>query len=147
MSTSTFTLASSSGSNYYFPYPDWGKPKNGIQKDIQLFNMWKDDSIETVDKGVNNRELTIGGTICIEGEWEGVCFPICVDELCFSNKLSNMLSNLKTDMNNGCYFTINELGNCLNGVYIIKNFRFKTIKKIPSCYEWELNMELKREVS
>ena len=142
MSTSTFTLSSSSGEDFYFPYPEWGSPDNKITKDIQLFNMWSNSDIELVDKGINNQPLKIGGTICICDIWEGICMDsFCMSSLCFSQAMTAFLDSFNQEINAGEKFTINELGGCLNGVYVVKNFRFDTIKRVPSCFRWELELE------
>ena len=103
--------------------------------------MWTESDIETKDYGIDTQTLVIGGTICIESHWEGVCMPICPDALCFSEALSTWLDNLKDAMNYGCEFTINELGDCLNGVYIIKRFNFDTINRVAHCFKWKLELE------
>lgn len=144
-SNCTFTLASSSGTNYYFPYPEWASPNNEISKQVDLFNMWEDDSIETVDKGINTQTLHLGGIIGICGAYSGLCFPICCTA-CFSAPFNNMLEYLETDMNAGEEFTISELGDCLNGVYVIKNFHLETIKHAPWYYRYELELERVRDV-
>ena len=144
-SSSTFTLAASGGTNFYFPLPEWGETDNGIRKQVQLFNMWEDEAIELVDKGIDNQPLTIGGTICVCGIWEGLCFPICFPA-CFSNPLYTQIKNLNKAMNNQEYFTINNLGDCLNGIYVITDFRFDTIPKCNHCYKWQITLERKNDV-
>jgi len=96
MDCNTFGLTSTSGATYYFPQPEWGSPDNKIQKDIKLFNMWQDSSIETVDTGINNQPLVIGGVLCIEGNNEGICMPFCPDAFCFSERLSTWLDDFKS---------------------------------------------------
>ena len=123
----------------YFPKPEWANPNNEISKNVDLFNFWSGD-IDTVDKGISTQSLDMGGTICICGVWEGVCFPICFP-ICFSSAMTTWLNSITVAMDNGEEFTINELGNCLNGVYCIKNFSFDTIEKVPSCFKWRLSLE------
>lgn len=147
MSQPTFTLASSSGTNFFFPKPEWDSANNEISKTVDLFNFWKNDDVTTVDKGINGQPMVLEGTICICSHWEGVCFPLCPDSLCFTESFTTFLNNLKRDMNNGEEFTINELGNCINGVYVIRNFSFDTINRVPSCYKWRLELERVRDVS
>ena len=144
-STATWTLAASGGTDFYFPLPEWGEVDNGISKQVVVFNMWDNDDIEVVDKGIDNQPLTIGGTICVCGDWSGLCFPICFPA-CFSRPLYLQIKNLHTAMNNGEYFTINELGDCVNGVYVITDFRFDTIPKCNYCYKWQLTLERKRSL-
>ena len=127
----------------YFPKPEYMNPNNEISKNVDLFNFW-DGDIDTVDRGINTQSLDIGGTICICGIWEGVCFPLCFP-ICFSSAMTTWLDSVETAMNSGEEFTINELGGCLNGVYVIKDFSFDTIKRIPSCFKWGLNLERVRD--
>ena len=140
---STFTLQGSD-TTLVFPVPEWGNPNNEISKTVDLFNFW-DGDIDTVDRGIGTQTLTIGGTVCICGVWEGVCFPICFP-MCFSGPMTTWLENIESAMNNGEEFTINELGSCLNGVYVIKNFTFDTIPRIAECFSWSLKLERIRDI-
>jgi len=128
----------------YFPKPEYMNPNNEISKNVDLFNMWS-GYISTVDRGINTQSLNMGGTVCICGLWEGVCFPLCFP-ICFSSAMTTWLDSIETAMNSGEEFTINELGDCLNGVYVIKDFSFDTIKRIPSCFKWGLSLERVRDI-
>ena len=139
----TFTLWGSSY-NITLPKPEWGNPSNEISKNVDLFNFW-DGDIETVDRGINTQTFSLGGTICICGIWEGLCFPLCFP-LCFSAPMTTWLQDIESAMNNGEEFTINELGNCLNGVYVIRNFTFNTIPGEIECFSWGLNLERARDI-
>ena len=140
----TFTLFGTN-TNIVFPMPEWANPDNGINKDVELFNFW-DGDLDTVDKGIETQPLTLGGVVCTCGIWAGLCFPICFPA-CWNCALSQWLDSIEEAMNNGEEFEINELGDCLNGIYVIKNFTFDTIKKSPDCYEWSLNLERVRDIS
>jgi hypothetical protein len=48
-------------------------------------------------------------------------------------------------MNNGEEFTISTFGDCINGVYIIKDFHLKTIKGTPYAFDWDMTLELVRD--
>jgi len=139
----TFTLQGGS-TTLVFPVPEWANPNNEIGKTVDLFNFW-DGDIDTVDRGIDTQTLSIGGTVCICGIWEGVCFPICFP-MCFSAPMTTWLENIESAMNNGEEFTISELGDCLNGVYIIKDFTFDTIPKSPECFNWGLQLERVRDI-
>lgn len=139
----SFTLQGST-TTLYFPKPEWANPNNEISKNVDLFNFW-DEDIDTVDKGINTQTLSIGGTVCICGPWAGLCFPICFPA-CFSAPMTTWLENIESAMNNGKKFEISELGGCLNGVYIIKDFIFNTIPKSPECFTWGLNLEHIRDI-
>jgi hypothetical protein len=49
-------------------------------------------------------------------------------------------------MNDGETFEINELGDCLNGIYVINDFTFDTIKGEPDSFAWSLNLERVRDI-
>lgn len=118
-----------------FPYPEWGTPNNRIDKTIDLLDFW-DNDLDTIDKGISSQPLTLSGTLCKcgTGDWEDY------------TAISTWLDSIKTAMNNGEEFEINELGSCINGVYVISNFTFDTIKKSKNCYAWSLNLERVRDV-
>ena len=144
-SVSTFTLAASGGTNYYFPLPEWASPDNEISNEVKTYDMWENSAREYVNKGINTQTLSMGGTICVCSIWSGLCFPLCFP-LCFSKPLFTQVRNLHTTMNNGEEITINELGDCINGVYVIKDFHFDTIPKCNYCYKWQLTLERKRDI-
>jgi len=139
----TFTLHGTD-TNLVFPIPAWASPNNGITKSVDLFN-FKSGDIDTVDRGINTQPLTIGGVLIPCGIWKGVCFPICFP-ICWDCALSKWLDSVRDAMNNGEVFTINELGNCLNGVYVIKNFAFDTIPGSPDGFAWGLTLERKKDI-
>jgi hypothetical protein len=140
----TFTLYGTTN-NLVFPKPEWAGATNKITKTVDLFNFWADNNIDTVDKGIDVQPLIIGGTLCVCGIWEGMCFPICFPA-CFSCALSRWLYDVESSMNNGEEFEINELGDTVNGIYIIKNFTFDTIKGSTNCFKWSLQLERKRDI-
>jgi len=126
----TFTLYGTS-TNILFPKPEWANPNNSISKNVSLFN-FKSGDLDTVDRGINAQPLTIGGTVFI---YDGVA------NWCDNATMTIWLDSIKTAMNNGETFTINELGDCLNGVYVIGNFTFNTIKGVPDAFTWTLSLE------
>lgn len=139
----TFTLHGTE-TNLIFPVPEWANPNNSISKNVDTFNFTSGD-IDTVDRGINAQPLTIGGTLVPCGIWEGLCFPICFPA-CFSGALSCWLCTVRDAMNNGEVFTINELGNCLNGVYVISDFTFNTIPGSYNSFSWSLTLERKKDI-
>ena len=139
----TFTLHGTS-TPLVFPVPEWMNPNNEISKNVEVFN-FKSGDIDTVDRGINTQTLVIGGTVCICGIWEGLCFPICFP-MCFSLPFSNWLDSIDNAMNSGEEFTINELGDCLNGIYVIRDFALGTIKKTPECFTWSLRLERVKDI-
>lgn len=138
----------------YFPMPEWGSPDNRITKSVDLFNFWKGD-IDTADRGINDQPLNIGGVVRVCGPWVSatyplcfpICFPACFNEVIGGNAaMTDWLISINNAMNNGEEFTISELGDCLNGIYVIKDFTFDTIEKSPDAYAWSLKLERVRDI-
>jgi hypothetical protein len=130
--TAPCTFASSTG-RYAFPV-DWARPNNSITKDVSLYDFW-DSTRQTTDTGINSQSLQIGGTITI-----GTGHTYITREVLFTE-----IERLNTDMNNGEEFTISTFGDCINGVYIIKDFHLKTIKGTPYAFDWDMTLELVRD--
>ena len=131
----TFTLHGTS-TNILFPKPEWGNPDNSISKSISLFDFWTGD-IDTVDRGISAQPLAIGGVVSIFADtpsWANLA------------AMTTWLDSIKTAMNNGEKFTINELEDCLNGVYVVKDFTFNTIVGTINAWSWSLNLERVRDV-
>ncbi len=131
----TFTLQGTT-TDLLFPKPEWANPNNEISKNVDLFNMWS-GYISTVDRGINTQSLSIGGTVTVNEnreEWSNLA------------AMTTWLDSIETAMNSGEEFTINELGDCLNGVYVIKDFSFDTIKGVVNAWSWSLNLERVRDV-
>lgn len=122
--------------------PDWDGEEKSISKDIAIFDFW-DDTFETVDKGLNTEPLRLTGIEYVCGMNEGVCFPFCFP-FCFSGKLSSKFAELDTLANNDSVVRIEELGDCMDGYYIIRNFHYDTIPKTPGAYKWSLELEWKK---
>lgn len=140
----TFTMQPSVSSDFNVPIPSWDNAKGSISKDIRVFNMWEGE-LEVVDGGLNNEPLIIAGVWRICGEWEGLCFPLCFP-LCFSRPLSDKIDDIHDIMNDGEEITIDDLNDCLNGVYVINSFDFKTIKGAPSAFTYVFVMEKVRNL-
>lgn len=145
VSLPTFTLETSTGTDIYLPLPEWASPRNEITKSIQLFDFWNGER-STVDLGIDTQSFSMGGVICLQDEYIGLCFPICFP-ICFQGGLNTTLTDITNTMNSGLEVTINELGDCLNGVYVIKNFSFDTIPKVKTCWAWSLDLERVRDLS
>ncbi len=126
---STFTLYGTSTA-ILFPKPEWANPNNKISKNVDLFNFRSGD-LDTVDRGIDAQPLTIGGTVrfCGNGDWQNTV------------TMTTWLNSIKNAMNNGETFEINELGNCLNGIYTVRDFVFNTIKGTPNGFRWSLYLE------
>lgn len=144
MTRTTFALVGET-STVTLCMPTWANEDNSIDKDIQLINFW-DNSLDTTDKGINTQPLVIGGVECASDSHSGLCIPFCVP-FCFTDRLCNEVTErLRVMMNNGEQVTISDLGDCQNGVYVVKDFTWDTIKRIPACYRWSLTLELVRRI-
>lgn len=130
----TFTLHGTSTA-ILFPKPEWANPNNEIGKNVSLFN-FKSGDLDTVDRGISAQPLTLGGTICIcpSVNWKNYAV------------MTTWLDSIKDAMNNGERFTINELGDCLNGVYVIGDFVFNTLKGTSDGFTWSLSLERIKDV-
>ena len=136
----TFTIQPSVSSDFSLPYPTWSNADRSIGKQIDVLNMWNADDLEIVDKGLDNEPVIIVGVWRICGEWEGLCFPMCFP-ICFSRPLSDQVENIWAMQNSGEEITIDDLSDCLNGVYIIEDFQFKTIKGTNQAYGYMFKLE------
>ena len=142
-SNCTFSMTSTS-TTIYVPYPSWNNMDSSINKSVRLFNMWT-NSVETTDEGLGDDATVLRGIWRVCGTFEGLCFPICFPA-CFSKPLSNWWKWLKKAMNRGDEFTINELGDCIDGIYVIQDFRITNIKKAIAAYEYELVLKKVRDI-
>jgi len=141
----TITLTTSTGTVIYVPMPVWDSIDGEIGKDVELFNMWKESGIELVDKGINDESFSFGGIWSVCGIFAGMCFPICFPA-CFSCPLTTMWNSIRTASNNDSEITIDGLGDCMNGVYVIQDFQIKTIKRAPIHYSYKFIMKKVRDL-
>lgn len=144
ISCATFTLESDT-TIVYLTKPEPNEEINKTAHDIKIFDFW-DESFDTTSNSIQGQPLTISGTEIIGGDNEGLCFPICFP-VCFSSPLCKKFSDIWAMSNNHDEVTITGLGDCMDGVYIIENFTFNTIKGYPFALKWELTLEFVRELS
>jgi len=144
MAQNTFTITSDTYT-LKFNLPSYGGATRTLTKDLALFNFWVGD-ISVVDKGIGNEPLVLGGVETLTGDNVGLCFPICFSCFCFSKPLSDKIENAWDLMNNGEEVTITELGDTLNGVYILKNFELETIKGTPFAFAWRMELEFVKDI-
>jgi len=144
MAQKTFTITSDTYS-LHFNLPEYGGANKTINKNLDLINFWKGD-ISVIDRGIGDEPLVLGGVETLKGDNVGLCFPICFSCFCFSKPLSDKVEAVWDLQNNGEEVTITGLGDTLDGVYVIKNFEFETIKKTNMAFAWRFELELVREV-
>ena len=125
--------------------PQWNKENRKISKSIDVFDFW-DDTFDTVDIGKNNEPLSLSGIEVVAGMNEGICFPLCFP-LCFSCKLFERFNTINDLANNNEEIKVEGLGDCIDGVYVIKSFSYNTVKRINNAYEWHLELEWKEAIS
>lgn len=139
----TFTLTTSTGTDYYLPKPLWNNARNNLDLNIRIFDFW-DDTFDTTYDGINQEPLIIAGIIPICGQYEGLCFPICFPA-CFSSPLSNLIANIWTVQNEHLELTISGLGECLNGVYVLQSFNTRTVRGSELAIAYRMTLQRVRD--
>ena len=127
-SCATFTLASESYT-IYLQKPLWGGEDNKISKDIQRFNLWS-SAYRVHDEGINTQPLSLRGI-------ESAC-----DASGFSD-ISNSMRDILIMADDNEEITISGLGDCMDAVYIIKRFMYRTYT--PLSFEWNMVLEKVRD--
>jgi len=120
--TSTVTLS----------MPNWGGESMSVDKEISLFEFW-DDTLDTVDRGLNKEPLVIEGVEVIGDSYATV------------GNLDTMLANLQRSLNDGEEVTISGLDDVHDGVYIVSAFSWDTIRYSNIAYKWKFTLEYVRE--
>lgn len=106
--------------------PQWGGENRLINKNIDIINFWTDD-LETIDKDKNSEPLILSG---IET----------------GGNLSTKFENIWEIQNSHEEVTVTGLGNCIDGIYIIKSFHFETIPKNIYYFRWTMTLEFVRGI-
>jgi hypothetical protein len=114
------------------PMPNIGGADKKLDKNIAIFDFWNDD-FDTSDKGIIQQPLILNGIIAQCGEDES------------DSAISTKIENIWTIQNNGEEVTISGITDCINAVYIIKNFRFATVPRQPGLFIWQLVLEKVRD--
>ena len=142
----TFTMQPSVSSDFSLPFPTWNSADSSLDKDLTVMNMWSADDIQVVDRGLNDEPVVLIGVWRVCGEYEGLCFPICFPA-CFSRPLSDQVEAIWDMQNDGEEITIDDLSDCLNGVYIIEDFEFRTIRGTNAAYGYKFLLTKVRDLS
>lgn len=142
MTSTSYTLT--------FNLPEYGGATRTLDKNLDLFNFWV-GSLSVADKGIGNEPLVLGGIETWEQVESGLCFPICFDNFCFGAGGGNAVLSVKVEnvwdlKNNGEEVTITGLGDTLDGVYVIRNFEWRTIKGTPYAFAWRFELEFVRKI-
>jgi len=127
-----FTIASESHPTIHLNPPrfrdgaDWK-----VAKEIQRFGFWS-ENWAIHDNGVETEPLVLRG-------WEWI------DESGDIYIFHRKFTDIHDIMNKHEEVAISGLGDCFDGYYYIKSFRFRTIKGAPRCREWTIQLEFSRE--
>jgi hypothetical protein len=143
MTCNTFTITSDSYT-ITLNKPAPSGEDTTISKDVRLFDFWS-GNFDTDDAGIIDRPLHLTGVEYLAGDNIGICFPICFP-ICFNKPLSQKFAHIWEIQEAHEKVTISNLGDCIDGVYIIKNFTFKTIVGSPTAYSWSMDIELVRRL-
>lgn len=112
--------------NLYLPLPMWGAPNKKLTKDITLFN-FKTFAIEVVDKGINSEPTNLQGHFVV-----GVYTR---------NTISGKYEILVDIMNNNKKITISGINDYLDGIFVIKSWKLRSIPGSPKGFIWVLALE------
>lgn len=139
-SCNTFSIVGDSHTvELKMPFPNG--ESNKITKDIQRFNFWS-GNYAVHDNGINSQPLVLQGieSASCDKEYIGMCFEggACFN-LYFNMKFTNKFRFIMEMSNDNEEVTITELGDCMNAVYVIKNFTYTTIN--PRAYSWTMTLE------
>ena len=117
----------------YLPMPEMGSEAGTLSNEIKLFDFWIGER-DAVNIGINNEPIILSGTI----------YACTDDEDVEMTAIATKFLNIHDMMDNHEEVTITELGDCVDAVYIIKSFKYNTIKNSPYAYTWSLTLEYKR---
>lgn len=131
-SCNVFTIASESHPTIHLSPPRFRDGEQWqISKDIKRFGFWS-ETWAIHDNGIAKEPLSLVG-------WEWI------DDNGDLDIFHAKFTDIHDIMNKHEEVAISGLGDCLDGYYIIKSFRFKTVKGAPRIREWRLELEFKRE--
>jgi hypothetical protein len=138
-SCATFTLQSGTYM-VYLHMPTHGGENYNLNKQIDNFDFWLEE-YSTVDRGINNEPITLIG---VEYDCDPhLCIPICIP-ICMGNEIINNIVHISYMMDKNEEVTISGLATCLDGIYIIKKFTVKSMRR-PHAYSWNMVLEFVRD--
>lgn len=92
------------------------------------------------------------GSNCHEGKEEFLCFGMCstkqkvkynkCNKIIYSEEFLQKFENLNLLMDLHEEVVIVGLGDCLDGVYVIQNFSYDTVQRVPGLFSWALDLKL-----
>lgn len=111
------------GMTISFPKPKWAGLNGKMNKNLKLFT-FKEDSIDCVDDGLNDRPISMEGIMSrSNGEMSGICEVVW--------DIQNARATI----------TINGLDDNVDGKYVISSFILNTLKGNKGSYTWKFNLE------
>ena len=100
---------------------------------IDVINFWSDD-ITAVHKGKNSEPVS----------FYGVEYPSIASDPSYIAYKFEQIWHMQDDNEE---ITIDSVDDCIDGVYVIKDFSIQSVKKVCNAYTWRLNLEYVRDVS
>jgi hypothetical protein len=110
----------------YLPYIKWDGVNGKINKDVTIFN-FKNNTVDTIDKGINNEPFTIEGWIWVD--------------VYTRDTISGKVEAFIHMQNEHQEITIHDVNSTLDGTYVIKKFKFDSVKKSPYLFKWKFQLE------
>ena len=117
----------------YIPMPEWADDDMSINVNNKLFNMWTGE-IEVNHIELNDEPLILNGIMTPEFY---TSYP--------SDTINSTVEAIWTIQNTHAEATISDLSTCLNGVYVIQDFSFGTIKK-TLAFSYSLKLQKVRDI-
>ena len=117
----------------YIPMPEWNSADESINNNNKLFNMWTGE-IEVNYIELNEEPLILNGVFTPEFY---TSYP--------SDTINSTVEAIWTMQNTHAEATISDLSTCLNGVYVIQDFSFSTIKGILA-FSYKFKLQKVRDV-
>jgi len=113
--------------------PEWADDDMSINVNNKLFNMWTGE-IEVNHIELNDEPLILNGIMTPEFY---TSYP--------SDTINSTVEAIWTIQNTHAEATISDLSTCLNGVYVIQDFSFGTIKK-TLAFSYSLKLQKVRDI-
>ena len=139
-SCATFSII---GETYtvYLKMPHYNNEDRKLNKNLNSFHFW-DNDYSVHDDGIKSQPLILKGVefASCDEEYVGLCLgeSACFN-LCFNMKFTNKFRFLMDMSNDNEEVTISGLGDCMDAVYVIKHFGFKTLT--PRSRSWTMTLE------
>jgi len=91
--------------------------------------------------------------VCFE---DGACFyktneiTTAYDKVCnkivYSEDFMEKFEDMNALMDNHETIEINELGDCVDGVYVIADFTYEVVQKVPGLFQWNIHLKKVKDI-